>query len=217
MGKSTIVTTVSLTALLTVCGCSKDETKTTAAPSASASAVASAPVSASAPVPSATPPPPATPVHDCPKDSTGLATFSKPCEAKGPARMMEVTWTGKTDEKGPHFRVINKAADVILYGKIAVYFYDKAGKQLEVKDGSGKATPFHTCAGNMFGGVMKAAEKAVLTFSCVKKEHVPEGTAAVEAEMPMVGFADATEKKADWYWRNNDLTPDVRKKGGVKK
>lgn len=134
--------------------------------------------------------------------------------------MMEVTWTGKTDDKGPHFRVQNKSAEVITYGKIAVYFYDKAGKQLEAKDTTSatpKAAPYHTCAGNMFGGVMKAGEKAVLTFSCVKKEHVPEGTAAIEAEMPVVGFADATEKKIEYYWRNEELIPEARKKGGAKK
>ena len=131
--------------------------------------------------------------------------------------MMEVTWTGKMDDKGPSFRVINKSPSVILYGKIMVYFYDKAGKQLEVKEtGSPTGKPFHSCAGNMFGGVMKAAEKAVITFSCVGKQNVPEGAAAIEAEMQMVGFSDPTEKKSEYYWRNPDLAPDVRKKGGVK-
>jgi hypothetical protein len=133
--------------------------------------------------------------------------------------MMEVTWTGKMDDKGPTFRVINKAASVILYGKIAVYFYDKAGKQLQVPDttpGSTKTRPYHSCSGNLFAGVMKPNEKAVLTFSCVKKAHVPDGVAAIEAEMQTVGFADTTEKKSDSYWRNADLTPDERKKGGNK-
>jgi hypothetical protein len=132
---------------------------------------------------------------------------------------MDVVWTGKTDDQGPHFRVTNKSQSVILYGKIAVYFYDKAGKQLEVAAASGasdKTKPFHSCGGNIFGGVMKAGEKAVLTFSCVKKERVPEGTTAVEAEMQSVGFTDSSEKTITSYWRNNDLTPEARKKGGVK-
>jgi hypothetical protein len=63
---------------------------------------------------------------------------------------------------------------------------------------------------------MKVNEKAVLTFSCVKKENVPEGTTAIEGEMQMVGFSDASEKKSEFYWRNNDLAPETRKKGGVK-
>jgi hypothetical protein len=127
-----------------------------------------------------------------------------------------VTWTGKMTDTGPSFRVTNKSPSVILYGKLLVYFYDKAGKPLEVKDPGGKARPFQACTGNLFGGVMKAAEKAVITFSCVKKDTVPEGTAQIEGEMQMVGFADATEKKSEYFWRNNDLTPEKRAKGGVK-
>ena len=69
----------------------------------------------------------------------------------------------------------------------------------------------------MFGGVMKPGEKAVLTFSCVKKERVPEGTTAIEAEIQQVGFADASEKSVEFYWRNDSLAPETRKKTGKKK
>jgi len=131
--------------------------------------------------------------------------------------MMEVTWTGKIADDGPSFRVVNKSPSVILYGKIVAYFYDKSGKQLEGKDSAGKALPSRSCTGNLFSGVMKPAEKAVITFSCLKKEHVPEGTAAIEAEMQMVGFADSSERKSEYYWRNTELTPDARPKGGAKK
>jgi len=167
-----------------------------------------------------TPTPAPEPSPDCPKGSSGAGTMSDPCEAKGAARMMEVTWTGKYDEKGPQFRVVNKSDSTILYGKIAVYFYDKGGKQLELDEKGGKepkSKPFHTCSGNLFAGVMKPGEKATITFSCVKKDHVPENATAIEGEMQMVGFADDTEKRSKLYWRNDDLTPEVRKKGGVKK
>jgi hypothetical protein len=131
---------------------------------------------------------------------------------------MEVAWTKKVDDKGPYFRVVNKTKSAILYGKIAVYFYDKKGKQLEVAaTGEGaKPKPYHTCAGNMFGGVVKPEEKFTLTFSCVKKERIPEGTDTIEAEMQTVGFADSTEKHVDFYWRNSELAPDERPKGGLK-
>jgi hypothetical protein len=132
--------------------------------------------------------------------------------------MMEVKWT-KTGEHGPSFAVTNKSQLVIVYGKIAVFFYNKAGKLLDVTDDSvspPKTRPFHTCSGSFFGGVMNPAEREVLTFSCVPKTVVPEGTATIEAEMQMVGFADASGKKIDFYWRNNDLVPDARPKGGVK-
>ena len=129
--------------------------------------------------------------------------------------MMEVTWTGKMDDKGPSFRVVNKSKLDILYGNAVAYFYDKAGKQLEANDISEsppKKKPTQTCGGNIFDGPMKAGEKAVITFSCIKKDHVPEGTAAIEVEMQQVGFTDASGKKNEFYWRNKDLTPAARPK-----
>ncbi len=198
-------------------GCSKEEGKGGAA-SASANEKEKTPPPAStsaAAAPSAAP----EPKHDCPKGSSGEGSQGKPCEAKGNARMMEIAWTGKTDENGPGFNIKGKSDLTILYGKIAVYFYDKAGKQLQFQDTSStppKAMPYKTCSGNIFGGAVKKDEKFVVTFSCVKKEHVPEGTTAIEAEAVMVGFADATEKKNDFYWSNPELAPEQRKKGGVK-
>jgi hypothetical protein len=187
-----------------------------AAPSASSQALDASSASATpvaAPAPSAVEPP-----HDCPKDSTGPGSFVKPCEAKGRTRAMEVKWT-KTGDNGPSFAVTNKMKLVILYGRISVYFYDKSGKQLDVQDDSStppKRRPYHTCSGSFFGGVMNPAEREVLNFSCVPKRVIPDGTATIEAEMQMVGFADSSGKKVDFYWRNTDLTPDVRPKGGIK-
>jgi hypothetical protein len=208
-------TLLTAAAFFALAGCSKDEAAPAPAPSASAAPVPSAAPSASAPPPAASAAP--EPPHDCPAGSTGPGSFTKPCEAKGGARMMEVKWK-KTDDKGPSFAIANKSKLVIVYGRIAVYFYDKAGKQLDVMDDSTppKPRPYHTCAGKFFGGPMHAGEKAVLTFSCVPKTVVPDGTATVEAEMQMVGYGDESQKKIDFYWRNAELTPDVRKKGGVK-
>jgi hypothetical protein len=195
-------------------GCEKKEAAPKPEP---AKSVAPLPAPPPPPAPVETPPPPE-PKHDCPEGSSGVGSFEKPCEAKGTDRMMEVTWTGKMGDGGaPSFRAINKSKLPVLYGKIVVYFYDKAGKQLEVPAGSsGKPRQHQDCTGNIFQGVMKPGEKAVLTFSCVGKSHVPEGTAAIEAEMKMVGFADAEGKHNEFYWKNDDLTPDARAKGGIK-
>lgn len=195
-----------------VAGC-EEEPGDAAKPAASATAaqpVAATQPRPSAPAASATPP---EPQHDCPEGSKGQGTFAKPCEAKGSERLMEVKWTGKMTDKGPPFRVTNKAKLPILYGKMAAYFYDKAGKQLQVKDADGKERPMQWCAGKIFQGPMKVGEKAVITFSCVSDKHVPEGTTAIEAEMQMVGFTDDEGKKTEFYWSNEDLTPDVRAKG----
>jgi len=219
-------------ALTAVIGCSKEqaapgpvpsathEAATAASASAASSAaigeIAGATASAVDAAPSASSA--AEPEHTCPSGSSGVGSFSKPCEGKGGARLMSVKWT-KTGDAGPTFAITNKSQLVVVYGKIAAYFYDKAGKQLEVKDETAPpphTKPFHTCAGKFFGGLMAAGEKATLNFSCVPKSVVPEGTASVEGEMQWVGFADASGKKIDFYWRNNDLTPDKRPKGGVK-
>ena len=217
--RATVFAALALVGL--VAGC-KDEEKKTDTTAASASAATAAPSASAASSAAATPSAsasaePVEPPHDCPEKSTGPGSFTKPCEAKGSERMMDVKWT-KTTNDGPNFSITNKSQKlVILYGRIGVYYYDKAGKQLEIKEEQGKTRAFHTCSGNFFGGPMNPKEKATLTFSCVPKKIVPDGTVTVEAEMQMVGFADAaTGKKVDFYWRNQDLTPDARPKGGVK-
>ncbi len=205
-------------AALSLFGCSEGGSGSGAATTTQAAAApppTTAAPQASAPAPTAT----ATavvPRADCPKGSSGEGSLKAPCEAKGKDRMMEVTWNGKMGDDGPSFRIVNKSTLTILYGKVVAYFYDKAGKQLELKDESGKTRPNQVCFGNLFSGVMKPGEKAVVTFSCVKKSHVPDGTAAIEAELQIAGFADATEKKSEFYWKNAELTPDARPKGGVK-
>jgi hypothetical protein len=112
------------------------------------------------------------------------------------------------------FKVTNNAALEVLYGNIIVYFYDKEGRQLDVP--GDKPTKKVSCAGNIFAGPMKPKEKATLTFSCVKNSHVPEEAVAIEVELKTVGFTAATGGRADTYWRNEDLTPDERPKGGIK-
>ena len=183
---------------------------------AKASAAPKATVSAPPPPPPAPKPEVKKPSHECPKGSEGEGTFSKPCKATGTARAMEVKWNGKISDKGPTFRVINKTDLEILYGSIVVYFYDKAGKQIEVESG-GKKLKRVTCSGNIFAGPMKAGEKAFLNFSCVKKDIVPEDAAAIEAELQTVGFTEKDGNKPDTYWRNKDLVPAERPKGGIKK
>ncbi|HEY8039513.1 MAG TPA: hypothetical protein VIF15_06955 [Polyangiaceae bacterium] len=208
-----------LLALATVAllGCGKDEASSGGAASSSGSSTPTPSGAAAAPSASATPSAAASaaePQHTCPDGSAGIGSFAKPCEATGATRTMTVKWT-KTGDSGPSFAVTNTSPLVIVWGKIAVYFYDKAGKQLDVTDDTPdapKTKRFHTCSGQFFGGVMNPKEKEVLTFSCVPKKVVPDGTASIQAEMQMVGFADASGKKIDFYWRNNDLVPAERPK-----
>ncbi|MCU0691796.1 MAG: hypothetical protein MUF54_10375 [Polyangiaceae bacterium] len=210
---------VSVAVALIAAMCSCDEQKKEPSAPAVTAAVPVATLTAAAAVssaPSATGPKPS---HACPDGSKGEGTFDAPCLAdKKDARMMEVKWTGKTSDKGPSFQVINKSDLEILYGQVVVYFYDKAGKQLNLPttDPSAKAKNRQKCSGNIFAGPMKPKEKAVLWFSCVPKDHVPDGTATVEGEMQMVGFTGDNGSRADTYWRNEALAPDQRPKGGAK-
>lgn len=199
--------------------CSKETPSAADAAAASASAAPAPTPSASvAAAPSASAAP--EPHHDCPAGSTGIGSFSHPCEAKGNARMVTLTWTGKNDKDGsPWFNTVSKSDKPMLYGRLAVYFYDKSGKQIDVKEaqeGSDKTHAYHNCGGNVFSGGLNPAEHARYTFSCVKKADVPDGAAAIEAEAIEVGFAQPDLKKNDFYWRNPDLAPEKRAKGGVK-
>ncbi len=207
-------------AVLGVVECSKDQptvaqtgasaTASTAAPSASVAAMPSASASAAPEV-----------QHDCPPGSVGLGSFSKPCVAKGNTRMLEVVWNGKYDPSGaPSFKVASKSTKAILYGRIDFYFYDGTGKQIDVKEsveGSDKTHAFHVCSGSLFAGALNPGEKARYdNFSCMKKADLPIGVATIEAEAAIVGFADASGKKNDFYWKNPDLVPEARPKGGIK-
>lgn len=197
---------VSLTA------CEKEEPKPAAPSASTAPPVASTPpVVSAAPVASA---PERKPVHPCPEHSTGKGTFDDPCKATGKSRMMDVSWNKKIDEKGPTFKIINNAKLEVLYGKIVVYFYDKAGKQIEIAGGD-KPRKRLMCAGNIFGGAVKPGEKIFMNFSCVKKDDVPKGAVNIEGEITVVGFTD-DQGKNDTYWRNDDLAPEDRPKGGIK-
>jgi hypothetical protein len=191
-------------------GCEEEAKKETPAPKPSASAAIVTP-----PPPPAPPPPPKL-RDDCPEGSSGVGTQAEPCLGKGESRMMEVAYTGKTTDEGPKFSVINKSKNPILYGSLVAYFYDKAGKQLEVT-ADGKPRPMQTCSGRIFAGAVKPGEKIFMFFSCVKKAHVPEGTATVQAEVKTVGFTDDAGRESIFYWSNPDLAPNARPKTKPKK
>lgn len=207
MKPSTLVLAFPLLTLLLGC---EEAPKATAAskPSAVVSAVAPPPA------PSAAPAPPKL-RDDCPKGSSGVGTSDAPCKASGDSRMMEVQYTGKTTDQGPKFSIVNKSDHPILFGSLAVFFYDKAGKQLQVTSGE-KPRPWQACSGNIFAGAVKPGEKIFMFFSCVKKEDVPDGTVTIEAELKTVGFADEAGQKSEFFWSNPDLVPTERPKGGMK-
>lgn len=194
--------------------CDEEPAKEPGAETKAATTAASAALQP-APEPAVSAEPPPKPRDDCPEGSSGIGTSKEPCAGSGTSRMLEVKYSGKTTEKGPKFSVTNLTDKPILHGSISVYFYDKAGKQLDVTSGD-KTRPKQNCSGNIFAGHIQPKEKIWVFFSCVKKEHVPEGTQKIEAEARMVGFADESGKENEFFWKNADLTPDERPLGGIK-
>lgn len=190
-------------------GCEEEAKKEPPAPKPSASLVATV---APPPAPVAQPPKLR---DDCPEGSSGVGTLAEPCLGKGDSRMMEVTYTGKTTDSGPKFSIVNKSKNPILFGSLVAYFYDKAGKQLEVT-ADGKPRPMQVCSGRIFAGAVKPGEKIFMFFSCLKKAHVPEGTAAIQAEVKTVGFSDEAGRESVFYWSNPELAPNTRPKNGLK-
>lgn len=154
------------------------------------------------------------PVRPCPEGSTGKGTFEDACKATGKKRIMDISWDKKIGDKGPTFKIINTAKLEVLYGKVVIYLYDKAGKQMDVSGGD-KPRRRLTCAGDIFAGPVKPGEKVFMNFSCAKKEDVPAGAKDIEAEIQVVGFTDDAGKN-DTFWRNDDLAPEERPKGGIK-
>ena len=199
---SKFLSVVMLATLLS--GCEEEVKKEPPAPKASASVAPVAPP----PAPVAQPPKLR---DDCPEGSSGVGTQAEPCLGKGDSRMMEVTYTGKTTDEGPKFSIVNKSKNPILFGSLVAYFYDKSGKQLEVT-ADGKPRPMQVCSGRIFAGAVKPGEKIFMFFSCVKKAHIPEGTAAIQAEVKTVGFTDDAGRESIFYWSNPDLAPEKRPK-----
>ncbi|MEI9942453.1 MAG: hypothetical protein WDO69_35000 [Pseudomonadota bacterium] len=188
-------------------GC-EEEKKEPPAPKPSASVAEVAP-------PPAPPPQPPKLRDDCPDGSRGIGTMAEPCLGKGDSRMMEVAYTGKTTDEGPKFSIVNQSKSPILYGSLVAYFYDKAGKQLEVT-ADGKPRPMQVCSGRIFAGAVKPGEKIFMFFSCVKKAHVPDGTATIQAEVKTVGFTDDAGRESIFYWSNPELAPEKRAKRDLK-
>ena len=205
-----------LVAALAAClfGCDAPP-ETTAATTTSEAAPAATPTAAPKASAAAAPDLEKKPSYPCPDGTEGEGTLAKPCKASGNARIMDVTWTGKTDDQGPKFKVVSKAKHDILYGNMFVYFYDKAGKQLEAGAGEKKDKRIQ-CMGNIFAGAVKPGETVFVYLSCTKKDLVPEGTDAIEAEVRTAGFVAPDGKRSDTYWQNADLVPPERPKGGVK-
>jgi hypothetical protein len=145
--------------------------------------------------------------NPCPAGATkGTGTSADPCLATGSNRAIQVTWTGKTGQRA-EFTLKNVSGKAITNISSNVYYYDKAGKVLTVKNGH--MVPGWTGAFALGANETKTQEMGLL------KAEIPAGAAAIEAETQAVQF-DTGEFGKDVYWANYDLSAYDRPKGGAK-
>jgi hypothetical protein len=100
------------------------------------------------------------------------------CNEKVQEAPFEAKATGKygTFSKQPEWTVTNKTDKIVHWASAAVYYYDRAGKQLEttIKDKPYKASRVN---GSSFTLKPKETKKVSIGF---KQENAPAGTASME-------------------------------------
>jgi len=137
--------------------------------------------------------------------------FFEPCDCKGKAMTppLVAKWTGKVDSfyKRASFSVENTSDKDIHWGSVAVYYYDKSGKQVEVelKDRKEK---FKAARSNGSNFTFKPKEKKELSLGWDEKSY-PKDVAKIEVVFD--GWCYGTyDDKASHLCVNVDRAPDDR-------
>jgi hypothetical protein len=179
MNRTAIVLALGAMAPFVLAGCSKKSDG--AAPTASATATVA-------------------PAATCPGGST---QDTSGCKAAGQSRVAILRWNGTFGDATQALMLKSTAAAPLKNGTVALWFYDKAGKRLDVA-GAKK----YAAAGDAFGGVIKAGGTKVLTFP-LAKAGIPDGAATIEGEVVKATLVnpDGSDGPA---WRNDDLNADER-------
>ncbi len=143
----------------------------------------------------------------------GEGTFFKPCSCKDKAQPvpLEVKYTGKYSDffKQPEWEVTNKTDKDIHWASAAVYYYDKAGKQLEaqIKDKTYKASRVN---GSNFTLKPKETKKITIGF---KKDTEPKGIDSMEVVFDGWCFGVYKDKSSHLCIKN-ERAPEERPKSG---
>ena len=183
-----------------VSGCSKKSEGPGA--SASASAAPSASVAA-----------PAGTGGVCPPNSSGKGTAEEPC--KGTGRVLEAKWTGKNNKKSV-FSVTNKLKSKVDFVQASIYYYDAAGKQLEIPNKDNPKYPHKSASpsGGLFTIGPGETKEIELGFTV---DLIPKATKSIELEFNKVGWVSSDPNaKDDVYWENSALAPENRPMGANK-
>lgn len=179
-----------------------------AAPSASAPAPPAAPTATEDASASATPAAP----NPCePLGLQGDGSMKSPCKLEG-TPPITAKWTGQYkpdfDGEKPSFTVTSTLSVPVNWGNIAIYYYDKNGKQLEVTD-KGRTLKKYWVSGGLLQIGAKETKEMTMGFT---KDKAPEGTASIEVEIEGYGW---TDRQPVTFFENPDLGHDERPKGGA--
>ncbi len=200
-----IVTLAVLAAFPTLAACNKVDAS---ASDASASDASAKPASSTAPQSSA----PKKDKATC-ADWGGEGSLDKECVLKGKSPF-KAKWTGGyMDSFGrqiPEFEVESNFEIEVSWGYVAIYYYDKDGKQLEItfEDGRKVMHSYENGSGIL---KIKPGEKKKLGFGPTKAE-TPAGTDTIEIEITGWG----AEQPAKKFFAVDVEDYKVRPKGGWK-
>jgi hypothetical protein len=110
----------------------------------------------------------------------GTGTFFEKCDckAKPPAVPLKAKYAGKRSSffKQPEFEVTNTTDKPIHWGSVAIYYYDKAGKQLEAEIDGKK---FAASRSNGSNFTLKPNETKTINLG-FKSEHEPKNVDSME-------------------------------------
>jgi len=197
---------------LSISGCGSDETAPTgsasAKPSATAKSSASAKPSATA---SAAPSASAAAATDDPCKAHelslgGKGTMAEKC--KYDKDVLTVKYTGKVEDDGASFDVTNPWKEDINWLSVAVFYYDKSGKQLSVKhDGADKKDDYQDGIDVKLPG----GKTTTIKLGFPKKE-LPKDVDTIEVQVISFGW-DLGEGKGA-YFESTEKYKEDRAKGG---
>lgn len=150
----------------------------------------------------------------------GEGSFFKKCDCKGKdvKPPLTATWTGKDGSfDKPAMEVQNLSDQPLHWASVRLYYYDQAGKQLEVTikgkpEKKTKDTTYKTYMMNGSTFTLKPKEKKTLSFGW-KKDEAPKGTDTIEAVFDGWCWGEPRDK-ANEVCVTIDRAPDERPKGG---
>lgn len=178
---------------------------------ATRTSASAAPVQTTAAVPPAPAESAAAPAGKCePLGCTGAGSFSEMCSCKSASAPITAKFTGSYRFDTPEWEVTNTTDSPLHWGSSAVYYYDKAGKQLSTEI-RGTKYSVHRMNGSSFTLKPKETRKITVGF---KKADEPKGVKSIE--LLLDGWCFGTyEDKASHLCVRAPKAPDERAQGAV--